>query len=157
LWEPPLTGQVDEHGAPRRRTAVAEAADLLTDLVLADARVLAFLRSRRGAEVASVLARDSLAEVDPTLGERVAAYRGGYLPEERRELEGRLRSGELCGMAATNALELGIDITGLDAVLMAGYPGTRASLWQQAGRAGRSGQGGLAVFVARDDPLDTYL
>jgi len=157
LWEPPLTGAVDEHGAPRRRTAVAETADLLTDLVLADARVLAFLRSRRGAEVTAVLARDALAEVDPTLGERVAAYRGGYLPEERRELEQRLRDGRLCGLAATNALELGIDITGLDAVLLAGYPGTRASMWQQAGRAGRAGQGGLAVFVARDDPLDTYL
>jgi DEAD/DEAH box helicase domain-containing protein len=157
LWEPPLTGALDESGAPRRRTAVAEAADLLTDLVLADARVLAFLRSRRSAEVTSVLARDALGEVDPTLSERVAAYRGGYLPEERRELEQRLRTGELCGLAATNALELGIDITGLDAVLLAGYPGTRASMWQQAGRAGRAGQGGLAVFVARDDPLDTYL
>jgi DEAD/DEAH box helicase domain-containing protein len=157
LWEPPLTGALDEHGAPRRRTAVAETADLLTDLVLADARALAFLRSRRGAEVASVLARDALHEVDPSLGDRVAAYRGGYLPEERRALEQRLRTGELCGVAATNALELGIDITGLDVVLLAGYPGTRASMWQQAGRAGRAGQGGLAVFVARDDPLDTYL
>ncbi|OAH11359.1 ATP-dependent RNA helicase SrmB [Streptomyces jeddahensis] len=165
LWEPPLTELHGEKGAPVRRTATAETADLLTDLVVQGVRTVAFVRSRRGAELISVIAQERLAAVssaadtpgDRSLARRVAAYRGGYLPEERRALERALHSGELLGLAATTALELGVDVSGLDAVLIAGYPGTRASLWQQAGRAGRSGQGALAVLVARDDPLDTYL
>lgn len=157
LWEPPLTDLHGEKGAPVRRTATAETADLLTDLTLQGVRSVAFVRSRRGAELISVIAKERLAEVDRSLPKRVAAYRGGYLPEERRALERALHSGELLGLAATTALELGIDVSGLGAVVISGYPGTRASLWQQAGRAGRSGQGALAVLVARDDPLDTYL
>ncbi|MEW1633237.1 DEAD/DEAH box helicase [Streptomyces sp. NPDC093801] len=157
LWEPPLTDLRGEKGAPVRRTATAETADLLTDLVVQGVRTVAFVRSRRGAELISVIARERLAEVDRSLPRRVAAYRGGYLPEERRALERALHSGELLGLAATTALELGVDVSGLDAVLITGYPGTRSSLWQQAGRAGRSGQGALAVLIARDDPLDTYL
>ncbi|MFF3832157.1 DEAD/DEAH box helicase [Streptomyces sp. NPDC002458] len=157
LWEPPLTELHGEKGAPVRRTATAETADLLTDLTLQGVRSVAFVRSRRGAELISLIAKERLAEVDRSLPGRVAAYRGGYLPEERRALERALHSGDLLGLAATTALELGIDVSGLDAVVIAGYPGTRASLWQQAGRAGRSGQGALAVLVARDDPLDTFL
>ncbi|MFD7222847.1 DEAD/DEAH box helicase [Streptomyces sp. NPDC059892] len=157
LWEPPLTELHGEKGAPVRRTATAETADLLTDLTVQGVRTVAFVRSRRGAELISVIAQERLAEVDRSLARRVAAYRGGYLPEERRALENALHSGELLGLAATTALELGIDVSGLDAVVIAGYPGTRASLWQQAGRAGRSGQGALAILVARDDPLDTFL
>ncbi|WP_079159594.1 DEAD/DEAH box helicase [Streptomyces griseus] len=157
LWEPPLTELHGEKGAPVRRTATAETADLLTDLTVQGVRSVAFVRSRRAAELVSVIAKERLAEVDRSLPARVAAYRGGYLPEERRALERALHSGELLGLAATTALELGIDVSGLDAVIIAGYPGTRASLWQQAGRAGRSGQGALAVLVARDDPLDTFL
>ncbi len=158
LWEPPLSQlSGGEHGAPVRRTATAEAADLLADLAVTGARTLAFVRSRRGAEVVSLGARRALADAAPALVERIAAYRAGYLREDRRALEAALSSGELLGVATTNALELGVDVTGLDAVLLAGYPGTLASLWQQAGRAGRAGQGSLAVLIARDDPLDTYL
>ncbi|WP_328385440.1 DEAD/DEAH box helicase [Streptomyces sp. NBC_00400] len=157
LWEPPLTELHGEQGAPVRRTATAETADLLTDLAVQGVRTVAFVRSRRGAELIALIAQERLAEVDRSLPGRVAAYRGGYLPEERRALERALHSGDLLGLAATTALELGVDVSGLDAVVIAGYPGTRASLWQQAGRAGRSGQGALAVLVARDDPLDTYL
>jgi DEAD/DEAH box helicase domain-containing protein len=157
LWEPPLTELSGEHGAPVRRTATAEAADLLTDLVVQGTRTVAFVRSRRAAELISLIAQERLAEVDSSLPRRVAAYRGGYLPEERRAIERDLHSGRLLALASTTALELGVDVSGLDAVLLVGYPGTRASLWQQAGRAGRAGQGALAVLIARDDPLDTYL
>ncbi|HSV67067.1 MAG TPA: DEAD/DEAH box helicase [Mycobacteriales bacterium] len=158
LWEPPLLpGMSGENGAPVRRSPVSETARLLADLVVEGARTIAFVRSRHGAEVVALSTRRRLAEVAPELANRVAAYRAGYLPEERRALEARLDSGALLGVAATNALELGIDVAGLDAVVLSGYPGTIASLWQQAGRAGREGQDSLAVFVARDDPLDTYL
>jgi DEAD/DEAH box helicase domain-containing protein len=157
LWEPPFTSYVGEHGAPVRRAASSETADLLADLVAEGVRTLAFVRSRRGAEQVAMTAAGLLAEVSPDLPGRVAAYRGGYLPEERRAIEAALRRGELLGLAATNALELGIDVSGLDAVLLAGFPGTRAALWQQVGRAGRGGQDALGVMVARDDPLDTYL
>jgi DEAD/DEAH box helicase domain-containing protein len=157
LWEPPLGPPRGENGAPVRRSAIAETADLLTDLVVSGARTLAFVRSRRAAEVVATSVRRSLDEVAPELANRVAAYRAGYLAEERRALERALLDGSLLGVAATNALELGVDVSGLDAVILAGYPGTLASLWQQSGRAGRSARDALAVLVARDDPLDTYL
>ena len=158
LWEPPLIGSRGDAGAPLRRAATTEAAELLASLVRGGVPALAFVRSRRGAEAVAQSARRLLADAGSgDLADRVAAYRSGYLPEERRALEEALRSGEIIGLAATTALELGVNVTGLDAVLMAGWPGTRAALWQQAGRAGRSGRDAMAVLIARDDPLDTYL
>jgi len=160
LWEPPLlpiSEAAGERGAPVRKSALRQTADVLADAVASGVRTLAFVRSRRGAELVAGMARQALGEVAPELVDRVAAYRAGYLREERRALEHRLRAGELLGLASTNALELGVDVAGLDAVVLAGYPGTLASLWQQAGRAGRSGREALCVLVARDDPLDTYL
>jgi DEAD/DEAH box helicase domain-containing protein len=158
LWEPQLSGLRGERGAPVRRAATAEAAEMLAGLLTGGARALAFVRSRRGAEAVALTTRKLLAGAGSAdLAEQVAAYRSGYLPEDRRAIEDSLRAGQIAGLAATTALELGVNIAGLDAVLIAGWPGTRAALWQQAGRAGREGRGSLAVLIARDDPLDTYL
>jgi len=158
LWEPGLrTDLHGENGAPVRRSAGAEAARMMADLVVQGARTLTFVRSRRGAELAALAARARLEDIAPELSDTVASYRAGYLAEDRRAIERALSDGELRGLATTNALELGIDIAGLDAVLLAGFPGTVASFWQQAGRCGRRGQGALVVLIARDDPLDTYL
>jgi DEAD/DEAH box helicase domain-containing protein len=172
LWEPPLLSGTDggeptvphprapedlPQEQPVRRSALAETADLLADTASHEIRTLAFVRSRRGAELVAASAARALDEVVPGLGKRIAAYRSGYLPEERRALEQALRNGDLLGLATTNALELGVDLVGLDAVVLCGYPGRLASMWQQAGRAGRAGRDALCVLVARDDPLDTYL
>ncbi|AZI59346.1 DEAD/DEAH box helicase [Nakamurella antarctica] len=158
LWEPGIIPDVfGENGAPVRRSAPSEAARMLADLVSSGARTLAFVRSRHGAEQTAMSAQRRLLDINPALVDRIAAYRSGYLPEERRALEKALATGELLGVASTNALELGVDISGLDAAILAGYPGTIASLWQQAGRAGRGDDPALVVFIARDDPLDSYL
>jgi DEAD/DEAH box helicase domain-containing protein len=150
LWNPPITDE--ESGA--RRGAVSEAAFLVARLAQAGIRTIGFARSRRAAELLAEFARR---EVPPVLRDRIKAYRAGYLPEERRRLERALADGELMAVAATTALELGIDVGSLDAAVLAGYPGTRASLWQQAGRAGRREEESLAMLVAQDDPLDQYL
>ncbi|QZA07475.1 DUF1998 domain-containing protein [Mycolicibacter heraklionensis] len=158
LWEPALrTDVTGENGAPVRRAAGTESARVMADLIAEGARTLTFVRSRRGAELTALAARTRLESVAPALVDKVASYRAGYLAEDRRALERALADGELYGLATTNALELGVDIAGLDAVVIAGFPGTVTSFWQQAGRSGRRGQTALIVLVARDDPLDTYL
>ena len=127
----------------------------MASLVAEGARTLTFVRSRAGAESTALRARERLASEHGARGlelaGRIAAYRAGYLADDRRELERGLAEGELVGVASTSALELGVDISGLDAVVSAGFPGTIASFWQQAGRAGRRGQGALVMLVARDD------
>lgn len=158
LWEPALRADlVGENGAPVRRSAGAEAARVMAHLIAEGAQTLTFVRSRRAAELTALGAQARLDDIAPELSRRVASYRAGYLAEDRTALERALAEGRLRGLATTNALELGVDIAGLDAVVLAGFPGTVASFWQQAGRSGRRGQGALVVLIARDDPLDTYL
>jgi DEAD/DEAH box helicase domain-containing protein len=158
LWEPALRADLTgENGAPVRRSAGAEAARVMADLIAEGAQTLTFVRSRRAAELTALGAQARLEDIAPELTDKVASYRAGYLAEDRSALEHALAEGRLRGLATTNALELGIDIAGLDAVVLAGFPGTVASFWQQAGRSGRRGQGALVVLIARDDPLDTYL
>jgi DEAD/DEAH box helicase domain-containing protein len=158
LWEPALRADLTgENGAPVRRSAGAEAARVMADLIAEGAQTLTFVRSRRAAELTALGTRARLDDIAPQLSQTVASYRAGYLAEDRSALERALAEGRLRGLATTNALELGVDIAGLDAVVLAGFPGTVASFWQQAGRSGRRGQGALVVLIARDDPLDTYL
>lgn len=152
IWNPPLTNPAI--GA--RRSTLAEAADLLADLVLAGVRTICFLKSRRGIELIRKFAADRLtAKGRPELAARIAPYRAGYTPAQRRKIEADLVSGELLAVASTDALELGIDIGGLDAAICATFPGTVAGLRQMWGRAGRRGRG-LAVYIAGQDGLDQY-
>ena len=157
LWEPPVTDRRGDGGVPLRRSILVESADLLTNLVANQIRSLNFVRSRRGVEAIAANTQRNLEEFRPELAQRVRAYRGGYLKEERRDLEDQIKTGQLLAVASTSALELGVDIAGMDAVLISGWPGTRASFMQQLGRAGRAGQGAIALYVAGDDPLDAYL
>ena len=120
-----------------------------------DVRTIGFTRSRRAAELLAEFARRDVAEAKTRA--RIKSYRAGYLAEDRRRIERELADGELIAIASTSALELGIDIGTLDAAVLTGYPGTRASMWQQAGRAGRRDGDALAILVAQDDPLDQYL
>ncbi len=151
LWNPPVVDE--ESGA--RRSALSEASWLMGKLVARDVRTIGFTRSRRAAELLAEFTRRDLGDVQKR--RRIRAYRAGYLAEDRRAIERQLADGELVAVAATNALELGIDIGSLDAAVLTGYPGTRASMWQQAGRAGRREAESLAMLVAQDDPLDQYL
>ncbi len=146
LWNPPLTDE--ELGL--RASPLGEASRLMSELVSRGLRTLCFAKSRRAAELIHRFTADRLGD-DSVL----SPYRAGYTPAQRREIERRLLEGELLGVSATNALELGIDVGLLDCVLSVGFPGTVASLRQQWGRAGRRGHG-LAVLVASEDALDQY-
>ncbi len=152
MWNPPL---VDER-LGRRASALSEAAGLLAELVEREIRTICFLRSRRGVELIQRFARQRLEEAGrPDLAERIAPYRAGYTPAQRREIEQRLSEGDLLAVVATNALELGIDVGDLDASLCVTFPGTVASLRQMWGRAGRRNPG-LAMYVAGEDALDQF-
>lgn len=140
-----------------RRSANVEAQELMEALLAADASVILFTKARVVAELIYRYLRDALSRRRADLANRVRPYRGGYLPNERREIEQALFSGALRGVCTTSALELGIDVGALDAAVIVGFPGTLCSFWQQAGRAGRRQAESLAVFVAYDDPVDQYL
>lgn len=153
FWNPPLLDR--EIGV--RASAHTEATRLFCDLVSQGVRTIVFTKARRSAELILHYARDLLNEKAPHLVERVAAYRAGYTLKERRAIEEQLFSGQLLGVTSTSALELGIDVGGLQASILTGYPGTVASTWQQAGRAGRNGEPALNILVAFDSPLDQFL
>ncbi len=133
-----------------------ETRDLFLFFLRRHLQTLCFTVSRKMAELIAQWSKKSVRESDPGLAERIAAYRAGYLPEERRDLENRLKRGALLGVTSTNALELGIDVGSLDCVIISGYPGTTISTWQQAGRSGRGTGESTAVLVAFENPLDQY-
>jgi DEAD/DEAH box helicase domain-containing protein len=174
IWNPPLT----DEALGKRRSSLAEAAELLARLIRDGARLICFMKSRKGVEVLHKLVVADLENSEPRdaeadgraprgatandedpqgaeLAKLVAPYRAGYTSQQRRELEGRLVRGELRAVITTDALELGIDIGELDAAVVVTFPGTVASLRQMWGRAGRRGRG-LAVYVAGEDALDQF-
>jgi DEAD/DEAH box helicase domain-containing protein len=153
LWNPPF---IDSNRMERKSSNV-EAHELMVGLIEAGIQTITFTKARVVAELILRYVRDALSRRNPHLVQKVSAYRAGYLPEERRRIEKALFSGELLGVASTNALELGIDVGSLDASIIVGFPGTIASTWQQAGRAGRKTDEALVVFIAYNDPIDQYL
>ncbi|MAT69156.1 MAG: ATP-dependent helicase [Planctomycetaceae bacterium] len=153
LWNPTPLGK----DSLARRSANDDAVAWMTEAIEADAQALAFTRTRQAAELIHRYVRQALADERSPHADKVRSYRGGYLPNERREIEQDLFAGRLRAVAATNALELGIDIGSLDVALMVNYPGTIASCWQQAGRSGRRSDESLAVLLAGNDPVDQYL
>ncbi len=152
MWNPPI----EDEALQTRRSVLSEASELVAELVRSGSRTICFMKSRKGVELVAKLAADELARTgDGHLGDRVAAYRAGYTPQQRRELEAKLVAGDLLAVVTTDALELGIDIGELDAAVCITFPGTVASLRQMWGRAGRRGRG-LAVYVAGEDALDQF-
>jgi len=163
LWNPPplqtaARGDAEDWRAGGdRRSPLWEGVHLMTSLVKEGVQTIAFVRTRLAAELIFKNSRDLLRPISRRLADSIHAYRGGYLPEERRRIEKRLVDKEILGVASTNALELGIDIGSLDACILVGYPGTAASLWQQAGRAGRGREESIVFLVGQNSPVDQYL
>ncbi len=153
LWNPPFLDPTQME----RRSSNVEGHWLMAKLIAEGFQTIAFGRARVVAELLYKYAKETLERIKPEYARKIRPYRGGYLPEERREIERQLFSGELMGVASTNALELGIDVGSLDAAIIVGFPGTIASTWQQAGRAGRASDESLAVLVGYNDPIDQYL
>jgi DEAD/DEAH box helicase domain-containing protein len=151
FWNPPY---LDDELT--RRSTLQEARSLLSHCVQNDLQTLCFANSRKMAELIAIRVKQDLKKIDPDLADTVHAYRAGYLPEDRRAIERGLRRREISGVVTTNALELGIDIGSLDCVIMAGYPGTVISTWQQAGRAGRLIDDSVVFLVGYQNPLDQY-
>ncbi|MBM3462770.1 MAG: DEAD/DEAH box helicase, partial [Armatimonadetes bacterium] len=166
---------VDRNGAPRgekafvfynppvinpelgiRRSCINQARWIASRFLSAGIQTIAFATSRLNVEVLTRYLKEEI-ETAPDRAGTIRGYRGGYLPNTRREIERGLRNGEILGVVSTNALELGIDIGHLDVAVMAGYPGSIASTWQQAGRAGRRSGRSVAVLVARSDPMDQFI
>jgi DEAD/DEAH box helicase domain-containing protein len=153
LWNPPF---VDD-GKTERRSPNSEATRLMVELIRNRIQTITFVQTRVLAELIYRYCQEGLQRIRPSLAESIKAYRSGYLPEVRREIEQKLFSGELLGVVSTSALELGIDIGGLDACIIVGYPGTISSTWQRAGRAGRGKDDSLVVLIGHNNPIDQYL
>lgn len=158
FYQPPFVRDTQYKKGPEE-----EASELIPDLVEGGVRFITFCKSRREVEVVLKEVRDRLTDIEnkPSLGKDlshlVAGYRGGYTPEERKEIEDRLSSGRLMGVISTNALELGLDIGKLDLSIMCGFPGTKASFWQQLGRAGRRGEASYGILIFDVTPVDQYI
>jgi DEAD/DEAH box helicase domain-containing protein len=153
IWSPQRSPDAWASGRGGQGSCHEMTARMMSELVVSGRRTLVFCRSRRATELVAADVRGRLPE---SLADQVRPYRGGFLPDERREVEELLFGGQLTGVVTTSALELGVDIAGVDAVVLDGFPGTVASFWQQAGRSGRTGQHSSAVLVAGDDQLDQW-
>ncbi|XP_054806101.1 uncharacterized protein LOC129308773 isoform X2 [Prosopis cineraria] len=146
----------DESATFVRSSSIVDVSRLFAEMVQHGLRCITFCRSRKLCELVLSYAQEILHETAPHLVNLICAYRGGYIAEDRRKIESGFFGGKICGVVATNALELGIDVGEIDVTLHLGFPGSIASLWQQAGRAGRRDKPSLAVYVAFGDPLDQY-
>ncbi|KAL6848507.1 hypothetical protein ACP4OV_021801 [Aristida adscensionis] len=151
LWNPSMARAQERSPSP-----IQEVSCLFAEMVQHGLRCIAFCKTRKLCEAVLARAREILDETSPELADAVCVYRGGYVAEDRRRIEADLFGGRLRGVAATNALELGIDVGGIDATLHLGFPGSIASFWQQAGRSGRRSKDSIAVYVAFEGPLDQY-